>query len=110
MEQAKRVLPDIDYCTGPYDCVTDADAAVIVTEWEQFRALDLKRVRELMACPVMIDLRNIYQPQTMSDMGFVYSCVGRSPVHSSGHRSVEVARPEAAPANVSARDELLTDS
>jgi UDPglucose 6-dehydrogenase len=106
MEQAKPILPDIDYCTGPYDCLADADAAVIVTEWEQFRALDLKRVRELMACPVVVDLRNIYQPQTMSDFGFVYSCIGRSPVHSIAHRPVKVDRPPAAPAN-SASEQLL---
>jgi UDPglucose 6-dehydrogenase len=110
MEQAKPVLPEIDYCTGPYDCVTDADAAVIVTEWEQFRALDLKRVRELMAGPVMIDLRNIYQPQLMSELGFVYSCIGRSLVHSSGQRSVEADRLEAVPPNANVRGELLTES
>jgi UDPglucose 6-dehydrogenase len=78
MEQAKLILPDISYCDGPYDCVTDADAAVIVTEWEQFRALDLKRMRDLMSCPVVVDLRNIYQPEEMHSMGFAYSCVGRS--------------------------------
>src|SRR3982075_2052184 len=60
MEQAKQVLADVIYCQGPYDCVEEADAAVIVTEWEQFRALDLARVRDLMGCPVIVDLRNIY--------------------------------------------------
>jgi UDPglucose 6-dehydrogenase len=109
MGQAKQILPEIDYCTGPYDCLADADAAVIVTEWEQFRALDLKRVRELMACPVVIDLRNIYQPQTMSDFGFLYSCVGRRPVDSTAHRPFKVDRPAAAPANASASEELLAE-
>jgi UDPglucose 6-dehydrogenase len=60
MEQAKQVLADVTYCRDPYDCVEEADAVVIVTEWDQFRALDLERVRDLMACPVMVDLRNVY--------------------------------------------------
>src|SRR6184192_1235982 len=63
MEQAKQVLADVTYYPGPYDCVEEADAAVIVTEWEQFRALDLERLRDLMACPVIVDLRNIYCPE-----------------------------------------------
>jgi UDPglucose 6-dehydrogenase len=78
MEQAKQVLADVTYCDGPYDCVEDADAVVIVTEWEQFRALDFERVKSLMACPVMVDLRNIYRPEDMKNQGFAYTCVGRS--------------------------------
>jgi UDPglucose 6-dehydrogenase len=79
MEQAKTMITDVTYCLGPYDCVEEADAVVIVTEWEQFRALDLDRVRELMACPVVIDLRNVYRPDDMKKHGFAYSCVGRPP-------------------------------
>jgi UDPglucose 6-dehydrogenase len=78
MEQAKQVLVDVTYCPGPYECVEAADAAVIVTEWEQFRALDLEKVKNLMASPVMIDLRNIYRPDEMENQGFAYSCVGRT--------------------------------
>ena len=52
---------------------------VIVTEWEQFRALDLGRVSDLMACPVIVDLRNIYRPEEMKRHGFAYSCVGHAP-------------------------------
>src|SRR5262249_24559266 len=81
MEQAKQVLSDVTYCQGPYDCLEEADAAVIVTEWEQFRALDLVRVRGLMACPVIIDLRNVYRPDDMKKHGFAYACVGRAPSH-----------------------------
>jgi UDPglucose 6-dehydrogenase len=81
MEQAKHALRDVTFCGGPYDCLEEADAAVIVTEWEQFRALDLARVRDLMACPVIVDLRNIYQPEDMKKAGFVYTCVGRAPTH-----------------------------
>ena len=81
MEQAKQVLTDVTYCRGPYDCVEEADAVVIVTEWEQFRALDLGRVSELMACPVIVDLRNVYRPEDMKKHNFAYSCVGRAPTH-----------------------------
>ena len=81
MEQAKQVLTDVTYCRGPYDCVDEADAVVIVTEWEQFRALDLGRVSELMACPVIVDLRNVYRPEDVKKHGFAYTCVGRAPTH-----------------------------
>jgi len=101
MEQAKQVLPDIAYCDGAYDCITDADAAVIVTEWEQFRALDLKRVRDLMAYPVVVDLRNIYRPEEMGSMGFAYSCIGRN--STLPNASPSVARPQASPPIVGAR-------
>jgi UDPglucose 6-dehydrogenase len=79
MEQAKQILADVTYCQGPYDCVEEADAVVIITEWEQFRALDLERVRDLMACPVMVDLRNVYRPEDVKKYGFAYTCIGRLP-------------------------------
>src|SRR5215468_3695687 len=78
MEQARQVLTGVTYCEGPYDCVEEADAAVIVTEWEQFRALDFNRLKDLMACPVIVDLRNIYRLEDMKRQGFAYSCVGRA--------------------------------
>ena len=76
MEQAKLVLPDVDYVDGAYACAEGADALVIVTEWEQFRALDLDRLRRLMAGPVVVDLRKIYRAEDMIRHGFVYSSVG----------------------------------
>jgi UDPglucose 6-dehydrogenase len=79
MEQAKQVLADVTYCRDPYDCAEEADAIVIVTEWEQFRALDFGRLRDLMACPVMVDLRNVYRPDDMKKYGFAYTSVGRLP-------------------------------
>src|SRR5262245_41102570 len=79
MESAKQVLTEVTYCRDAYDCVEEADAVVIVTEWEQFRALDLERMRDLMACPVMVDLRNIYHPEDMKKYGFAYTSVGRPP-------------------------------
>jgi len=78
MDQARHALTDIVYCDDAYDCVDAADALVLVTEWEQFRALDLERIRDLMACPVVVDLRNIYRPGEMQRYGFLYACVGRA--------------------------------
>ena len=77
MEQAKPVLNNVTYCDGAYDCAEGADALVIVTEWEQFRALDFDRLKELMACPVVVDLRNIYRPEEMEQHGFLYAGIGR---------------------------------
>src|SRR5271155_2835170 len=78
MHQAQTLLKDVVYCEDAYDCAEAADALVIATEWEQFRALDLERLRDLMACPVVVDLRNIYRPEEMARYGFAYACVGRS--------------------------------
>jgi UDPglucose 6-dehydrogenase len=78
MEQSKTELSEVCYCEGPYSCADGADALVIVTEWEQFRALDLDRLKRAMACPVIIDLRNIYQPEDVIAHGFRYESVGRN--------------------------------
>ena len=77
-EQAKTVLSGVAYCPNPYSCAEGADALVIVTEWEQFRALDLPRLKRVMARPVVIDLRNIYRPDDMTKHGFVYVSIGRA--------------------------------
>jgi UDPglucose 6-dehydrogenase len=78
VEQARGVLTDVTFCDGPYSCADGADAVVIVTEWEQFRALDLDRLKAALAAPIVVDLRNIYQPEDMIDRGFVYESIGRS--------------------------------
>ena len=78
IEQARSVLQDVTFCDGPYVCAEGAHAVVIVTEWEQFRALDLDRLKAVMAAPVVIDLRNIYRPEEMVGRGFIYESVGRS--------------------------------
>jgi UDPglucose 6-dehydrogenase len=78
MEQSKTELSDICYCDGPYSCADGADALVIVTEWEQFRALDLDRLKRVMAYPVIVDLRNIYQAQDVIAHGFRYESIGRN--------------------------------
>jgi UDPglucose 6-dehydrogenase len=77
MDQARAELSDVTYCDGPYSCAEGADALVIVTEWEQFRALDLPRLKREMACPVIVDLRNIYRPEEVIGHGFRYESVGR---------------------------------
>jgi UDPglucose 6-dehydrogenase len=77
MDQAAALLNGVIYCEDAYECVDGADAAVITTEWEQFRALDLERVRDLMSCPVVVDLRNIYRPEEMYRYGFAYAGVGK---------------------------------
>jgi UDPglucose 6-dehydrogenase len=78
MEQAKKVLPELTYCDDAYECAKGADALVIVTEWEQFRALDLDRLKEVMTeRPAVVDLRNIYPPGDLAQRGFVYESIGR---------------------------------
>src|SRR6202521_3560464 len=77
MELARLEMPNIEYCTGPYECAVGADALVIVTEWEQFRALDLDRLKREMACPIVVDLRNVYNPEELTSRGFLYRSIGR---------------------------------
>ncbi|KPF93147.1 UDP-glucose 6-dehydrogenase [Rhodopseudomonas sp. AAP120] len=77
MTQAKTELPDITYCDDAYDCAQGADVLVIVTEWVQFRALDLARLKGAMKQPVIVDLRNVYRPEQMAEYGFNYHSVGR---------------------------------
>ena len=77
MDQARRELPDIEYCDDPYACARGADVTVIVTEWSQFRALDLVRLKKEMAGSVMVDLRNIYSPEEVEACGFSYEGIGR---------------------------------
>lgn len=77
MPEAAKVLPEIAYAEDEYQAVKGADALVFVTEWNQFRALDLERVRQLMRAPKIADLRNIYEPEKMRELGFDYVGVGR---------------------------------
>jgi UDPglucose 6-dehydrogenase len=77
MDEAKRLMPDLDYCGDAYATMNDADALVLITEWNEFRALDLDRVKATLRQPLVIDLRNIYKPDEMSAAGFVYHSIGR---------------------------------
>jgi UDPglucose 6-dehydrogenase len=78
MVQAKAVIENAAFCKDAYDCAQGASALVIVTEWEQFRALDFERLKQVMAQPVLVDLRNIYPPDEVARYGFVYEGVGRA--------------------------------
>jgi UDPglucose 6-dehydrogenase len=76
MDQAKALLPNVTFCDDPYSCAKGAEALVIVTEWDAFRALDLSRMKALMASPYMVDLRNVYRPAEVRRLGFGYAGVG----------------------------------
>ncbi len=77
MEEAKKELPGIEMMGGPYEVADNADAIVILTEWDQFRALDFERIATQMKKPVMVDLRNIYNPDDLRQDGFTYVSIGR---------------------------------
>jgi UDPglucose 6-dehydrogenase len=74
------MLKDVAFKDDPYAVAEGADALVIITEWDQFRALDLDRIKLLMKKPVLVDLRNIYKPDDMKARGFAYTSVGRASV------------------------------
>jgi len=78
MEQAKAHIGDVAFCRDAYSCAEGASALVIVTEWEQFRALDFARLKDVMERPVLVDLRNIYRPEEAARHGFAYESVGRA--------------------------------
>ena len=78
MEQAKPLMANVAFCKDAYDCAQGASALVIVTEWEQFRALDFARLKTVMERPVLVDLRNIYRPDEVARHGFTYESVGRA--------------------------------
>src|SRR5579864_2939109 len=77
MERSRALLPDVEYMGDAYEVADGADALVVVTEWNEFRVLDLGRIKESMRRPVVVDGRNIYDPQTMRTMGFTYRGIGR---------------------------------
>jgi len=78
MERARAVFPNVIYERDPYAVAKDADALLIVTEWDEFKRLDWKRVRELMARPLVVDGRNMLDPMTMAELGFEYHSFGRA--------------------------------
>lgn len=77
IEEAEKLLKDVDYTTGPYLALEGADALVIITEWNEFRALDMDRVKAALKSPIVVDLRNIYDPAEMKEAGLAYTSVGR---------------------------------
>jgi UDPglucose 6-dehydrogenase len=79
MENARELLPpSVHYCGDSYDAAAGADALVILTEWNQFRSLNMQQIRESLRQPVVIDLRNVYDPAKMREQGFTYFSVGRA--------------------------------
>ncbi|KPP82118.1 MAG: UDPglucose 6-dehydrogenase [Oceanicaulis sp. HLUCCA04] len=77
VEEAEKLLKDVEYATGPYLALDGADALVIITEWNEFRALDFERVKAALKSPIVVDLRNIYDPAEMKEAGLAYTSVGR---------------------------------
>ena len=77
MRKFKELFPNINYIKDFYKDIVDADAIVFLTEWEEFKEIDLKRIKNLMKTPVIIDGRNIFEPDKLKEMGFIYKCVGR---------------------------------
>jgi UDPglucose 6-dehydrogenase len=77
MDEARHMLNGITLCDDAYQAMEGADGLVLVTEWNAFRNLDLDRMKRLMAAPVVVDLRNIYDPEEMRRAGFAYHCIGR---------------------------------
>jgi len=77
METAKRILTNVTYCENPYEVAEGTDALILVTEWNEFKQLDMMRIKETMRQPVLLDGRNIYDPKRMKDMGFIFRGMGR---------------------------------
>ena len=78
IEEARKNLPEeVSYSSDPYEACQEADAVVLLTEWDDYKSLDLEKVKSLLKSPIFIDLRNVYDPQKMKDAGFSYYCVGR---------------------------------
>ncbi len=80
MQKAKGILSDVEYCSSPYDAAKDADALAILTEWDEFRELDLKKIKSLLKHPLIVDGRNMYEPEHVRKEGFTYICIGRKDV------------------------------
>jgi UDPglucose 6-dehydrogenase len=77
MSRAKDLLPTVSYCDDAYEVAESSDALVIVTDWNEFKHLDMTRIKASMADPVLMDGRNIYEPRRMQELGFTYRGIGR---------------------------------
>jgi UDPglucose 6-dehydrogenase len=77
MEEAAKLLAGVTFCQSPYEACQGADAVVLMTEWNEYRALDLLRIKNALKSPVFVDLRNVYRPAAMQQLGFSYHSVGR---------------------------------
>ena len=90
VQRARELVPEITYCDDAYEVAKGSDALVVVTDWNEFKHLDMGRIKASMAQPVLIDGRNIYEPQKMQDLGFVYRGIGRGYDRGEGGRGAEV--------------------
>ncbi len=77
MENAKKIIENVQYCSSPYEVAKDAEAIILVTEWQEFADMDMEKVRNLMVHPIIIDGRNLYSPAKMVEHGFIYKSIGR---------------------------------
>ena len=81
MDEAAKLLGGVKFCSSPYEACQGADAVVLMTEWNEYRALDLLRIKNALKTPVFVDLRNVYRPAAMRQLGFSYHSVGRSTIN-----------------------------
>jgi UDPglucose 6-dehydrogenase len=88
-EEASKHLNDIDWKTSAYDAAQDVDALIILTEWNEYRALDLERIAQVMKTKRIVDMRNIYKPHVMEELGFHYVSIGRSDILPEGTQSLK---------------------
>ena len=77
MEKAREYLPDIEYAADPYAAAAGADALLVCTEWDEFKTLDLAKLKSVMGHPTVLDGRNIFDPKRMKELGFTYKSIGR---------------------------------
>ena len=77
MSVARQIMPRLELAVNAYECATGCDAVILMTEWNEFKQLDLRRMKNLMKSPILIDARNVYEPEQMADMGFSYRGIGR---------------------------------
>lgn len=85
-KEGKALLPGVTWCQDAYEALTDTQGVILLTEWNEFRALDLEKIQKLMKTPLMIDLRNVYRPKDFEKMDFTYVCIGR-PCGNKNHRT-----------------------
>ncbi len=92
MAEARQLLDGVEFCASAYEAMEGAHALVIITEWNEFRALDLARVKALLKSPTVVDLRNIYKPADMAEAGFYYFSIGRAAGRARARRTARGAQ------------------
>ncbi|MFH1283607.1 MAG: UDP-glucose/GDP-mannose dehydrogenase family protein [bacterium] len=77
MDKVKIIFPEIEYCKNIYECAADCDCLLLITEWDEFKKMDIKKIKKIMKTPVLLDGRNIFEPKSMKKLGFIYKGIGR---------------------------------